>query len=426
MLAGMLAAGTSVPAAAAPLVLTGPEASETTMSESEATEESASRSEAAEESASESEAAEESASEAEPVEESASESEAAGEETASESGVEAEMDAEMAKLMTLPIVEGEFELKDCVELGEYKGLELTAVSAAVTDEEVEQRVLARMKPETVEDESAAVEEGDTARIDFVGKKDGVAFDGGSSENYDLVIGSDSFIDGFEDGIIGMKKGETKDLNLTFPETYPSEELAGQEVVFTVTLNEILRVPELTDEWAAKQGNGEYETLDAYMANQKAVMERMKERTRLQTLQGDAWYELQKVSTLHQLPAAYVTEGTELFEDDVLQDASAYGMDLDAYLEACGMEKEQYETMKDQYGRYAAMSKLLLEAMVEAEDLSTDSDEYQEELNKLAGELEVEPDKLFEDHEKETIDQYLLTQMAANRIISYANVTEEEG
>ena len=421
VLAGMLAAGISAPA-----VVTSVSAEEESTSVSAASEpeaESTSVSAASEPEAESTSVSAVSESEAESTSVSAA-SESASEEVPAESSPEDELDPEMAMLMSLPLVEGEYELSDCVTLGEYKGLELTAPSAAVTDEEVEQRVRARLKPEEVEDENAVVEEGDTARIAFVGKKDGVAFDGGTSDSYDLVIGSGSFIDGFEDGIIGMKKGETKDLNLTFPEAYNSAELAGQDVVFTVTVNAILRTPELSDEWAAGQGEGEYKTLEEYLAHQKEVIERQKERTRLQSLQGDAWYELQKASTFYQLPAEYATQGEELFEDDVLQEAAAYGLDLDTYLTAAGMDKEQYEEMKQQYGRYAAMSRILLEAMVEAEDLSTDSDEYQEELEKLAGELEVDADSLFEDHDKETVDQYLLTQMASNRIISYASVTEE--
>ncbi len=397
---------------------------------SEAEEETASSvsSEAEEEAASSasSEAEEEAASSAaSETEEATSASSEAEEETASSaSEAELPMDPEMEKLMSLPIVEGDFELSDCVELGDYKGLELTTTSSAVSDEEVEERVRARVKPEEVEDEDAVVEEGDTARIAYVGKKDGVAFDGGSSDSYDLVIGSDTFIDGFEDGIIGMKKGETKDLELTFPENYGSEELAGADVVFTVTLNAILRTPELSDEWAAKQGSGEYKTLEDYLAHQKEVIEASRENVRMQDLQADAWYELQRVSTLKQLPAAYVEEGEGLFEDDVLQEAAAYGMELDDYLTAAGVDKEMYESTKEQYGRYAAQSRLLLEAMTEAEDLTEDSDEYQEEMALLEEMLGMDKEQIFEEHDKNTINQYLFTQIATKRIISYANVTVE--
>ena len=333
-------------------------------------------------------------------------------------------DPDMDLLMSLPLTEGEYELSDCIELGEYKGIELVKPSALVTDEQVEAQVKAGLTPEAVEDEDAVVEDGDTARISYEGKKDGVAFDGGTSDSYDLVIGSGTFIDGFEDGVKGMKKGETKDIPLTFPEEYHSEDLAGQDVVFTVTVKEILRTPELSDEWAASQEDGEYETLDAYMTHQKELMEEANEKMILQELQGDAWLAVQRASTFTQLPADYVTEGEELFEDSVIEEAAAYGMDLDAYLAAASLNKEDYELRKEQYGRYSAQSRLILEALIEAEDLSKDSDEYQEELTKLADTLGMSEEQVLEEHDEDNINQYLMTQIAANRVISYANVVEE--
>ena len=344
-------------------------------------------------------------------------------ESAEEGAADAE-DPEMAMLMSLPLTEGEYTTADCIELGEYKGLKLTRPSSEVTDDEVETAVRSSVMPEEVGDEDAVVQDGDTARIAFEGKKDGVPFEGGTSESYDLVIGSGSFIDGFEDGVTGMKKGETKDIDLTFPEDYPKEDLAGEDVVFTVTVNAILRTPELSDEWAAGQEDGQYATLEEYLAAQKKQMEEANEEMIIQDLQADAWLEAQKASTFLQLPSGIVEQGKDEFEDSVIEEASVYGMDLEAYLQAVGATKEEYDTRKEQYGRYAAMSRVLLDALVEAEGLSEDSEEYKEELQKLCDSLGVTEDQLFEEHEKEMIDQYLLTQVAANRIISYADVTVE--
>lgn len=129
---------------------------------------------------------------------------------------------------------GDLNIFDYVDLGDYKGIELTKSITKVTDDEVTNEMESKAVELTGSD--VTVEDGDTAIIDFVGKLNGVAFDGGTASNYELEIGSGSFIDGFEDGLIGVKKGDTVDLNLTFPESYPSTELAGKDVVFTVTVN----------------------------------------------------------------------------------------------------------------------------------------------------------------------------------------------
>lgn len=138
-----------------------------------------------------------------------------------------------------------------VTIGEYKGLTLDNTVEAVTDDMVDGRIKEELQNKAEEVTEGSVQNGDVVTINYVGTKDGVAFDGGTANNYELTIGSGTFIDGFEDGIIGMKKGETKDLDLTFPEEYSSEELAGQEVVFKVTLQSFKRAPELTDTWVAK-------------------------------------------------------------------------------------------------------------------------------------------------------------------------------
>ena len=143
---------------------------------------------------------------------------------------------------------GDLNILDYVDLGDYKGIELTKSITKVTDDEVTNEMESKAVELTGSD--VTVEDGDTAIIDFVGKLNGVAFDGGTASNYELEIGSGSFIDGFEDGLKKKKKGDTVDLNLTFPESYPSTELAGKDVVFTVTVNGVKRKPQLNDEWLA--------------------------------------------------------------------------------------------------------------------------------------------------------------------------------
>lgn len=144
-------------------------------------------------------------------------------------------------------------------LGEYKGVAYTPASVEITDEQVDKEVQKLADSNLVEVDRPAAE-GDTVNIDYVGKKDGVAFDGGTASGYDLKLGSNTFIDGFEDGLIGAVKGQKLDLDLTFPEGYPSEDLAGQAVVFEVTVNAVKTPSELNDDLV--RANTDYKTLES--------------------------------------------------------------------------------------------------------------------------------------------------------------------
>ena len=165
-----------------------------------------------------------------------------------------------------------------VELGDYKGIEYTREVAEVTDTQIQSQVdsLLSSLTETTEVTDRPIEEGDTANIDFVGTMNGEEFDGGSGEGFDLEIGSDSFIDGFEDGLIGHSVGEKVSLDLTFPENYQSEDLAGKDVNFAVTINSISvkTTPELTDEVVKE--NTDYDTVDAYKDSVRKDLEKQAE------------------------------------------------------------------------------------------------------------------------------------------------------
>lgn len=324
---------------------------------------------------------------------------------------------------TTPLVDGDFELEDCITLCDYKGLKLTREVEAVTDEDVESYITSMMSPEVVTDASAVVEEGDTVNIDYEGTKDGVAFDGGTSTGYDLVIGSDSFIDGFEDGLIGMKAGESRDLDLTFPEDYQAEDLAGAAVVFHVTVNTISRVPDLTDAWVVANTDGEYTTAEEYRQNARENLETNNENTALQNLRQTVWTQLEENSTFKQLPSSYVEEGQTEFEDNVTQEASYYGYELEEYVENAGLTMDEYNSKKEQYGRSVAKSRLLLDALVQAEKVSTEDQEYKEALDTLAESYSMDADTLVDTYGQDTVEQYILTSLVLDRVIGYADVTD---
>ena len=327
-------------------------------------------------------------------------------------------------IMSIPLEEGDdWKLEDCIVLGDYKGLRLTKTVGQVTEEEVDSYIQSQATAEEVTDENAAVQDGDTVNIDYVGKIDGKEFDGGSAQGSVLVIGSDTFIDGFEDGLIGMKKGETKDLNLTFPDDYGNTDVAGKAVVFTVTLNSISRAPEQDDAWVSSYTDGKYTSMDDYRAYMKESLQEGNDEAADQQLNSDAWEQIEKTCTFLKLPKSYVEEGSEEFEKNVTSQAEQYNATLDDFITQNGLTAEEYKTRKEQYGRYTAESRLLLEALMQAEQLTDDSQEYKDALAETEKAWGMTEDALKEQYGEDTLKQYVETQMVLDKVIGYAEVTE---
>ena len=327
-------------------------------------------------------------------------------------------------IMSIPLEEGDdWKLEDCIVLGDYKGLRLTKTVGQVTEKEVDSYIQSQATAEEVTDENAAVQDGDTVNIDYVGKIDGKEFDGGSAQGSVLVIGSDTFIDGFEDGLIGMKKGETKDLNLTFPDDYGNTDVAGKAVVFTVTLNSISRAPEQDDAWVSSYTDGKYTSMNDYRAYMKESLQEGNDEAADQQLNSDAWEQIEKTCTFLKLPKSYVEEGSEEFEKNVTSQAEQYNATLDDFITQNGLTAEEYNTRKEQYGRYTAESRLLLEALMQAEQLTDDSQEYKDALAETEKAWGMTEDALKEQYGEDTLKQYVETQMVLDKVIGYAEVTE---
>ena len=327
-------------------------------------------------------------------------------------------------IMSIPLEEGDdWKLEDCIVLGDYKGLRLTKTVGQVTEEEVDSYIQSQATAEEVTDENAAVQDGDTVNIDYVGKIDGKEFDGGSAQGSVLVVGSDTFIDGFEDGLIGMIKGETKDLNLTFPDDYGNTDVAGKAVVFTVTLNSISRAPEQDDAWVSSYTDGKYTSMDDYRAYMKESLQEGNDEAADQQLNSDAWEQIEKTCTFLKLPKSYVEEGSEEFEKNVTSQAEQYNATLDDFITQNGLTAEEYKTRKEQYGRYTAESRLLLEALMQAEQLTDDSQEYKDALAETEKAWGMTEDALKEQYGEDTLKQYVETQMVLDKVIGYAEVTE---
>ena len=260
-------------------------------------------------------------------------------ENQTENTVEAETEAgEESADENITIHFSEIDVDNNVTLGEYMNLEAVKNTRTVSDEEVENYIqyMLSMSTELAEVTTRdVVENGDVANIDYVGKKDGVAFDGGTAQGYDLAIGSGSFIPGFEDGLVGVKKGETVDLNLTFPENYQAADLAGAEVVFTVTVNGIYEevVPEFTDEFVANLAIEGVATVEEYRAYAKKMMQESADETAKQDVQAQIMSMVTADSQVEEIPQALIEKFKKISLENVTYQAMMYGMDMESFVTA---------------------------------------------------------------------------------------------
>lgn len=277
------------------------------------------------------------------------------------------------------------DVKPEVELGEYKGIEVEDEPVAVSEEDVEaelkimQERYAELK---VLEEGEVAADGDTVIIDFEGFKDGVAFEGGKAENYTLVLGSNSFIPGFEDQIIGMKKGEEKEINVTFPEEYHSEELAGQDAVFKVLVHDIKRkvLPELDDEFA--KDVSEFETLEELKKDIEENILKRKEEERKQKIENAV---LEKAAEAAQVDIPQGMIRTEV--DNMLRDFEfrlrQQGMNFEWYTQITGQTVDKIREEMEPDAEKRVRNFLVLEAIAKAENLSVSDEDVEEELKRLA-------------------------------------------
>ncbi len=279
-----------------------------------------------------------------------------------------------------------YKALDFVTLGDYKDLVINQKDLGLpdvyTDEEINEYVESSLKSIAASVDGVAeeltegtVEEGDTANIDYVGKKDGEAFDGGTAEGYDLTIGSGLFIEGFEEGLVGAKIGDTVDLNLTFPEGYKNEDLAGQEVVFTVTVNSVKRVPEITDELVSTVTNGDFSDLASYTEYVRSYMDGDLEQQKTSALHDKAFSMLKEASEINGYPEG-LKEYTEAFIQDYYEaSAERYGMELPEFLEkAIGITEEEFQKELVDMAEENMDLELYFNAILETEKIEiTDAD-----------------------------------------------------
>ena len=285
-----------------------------------------------------------------------------------------------------------FILEPTVKLGKYKDLGVKKESAKATKEEVQARIDDLLKDYAelvVKDDKAKVQNGDVAIIDFEGFKDGVAFDGGKGENYSLEIGSHSFIPGFEEGIVGMKKGETKDLNLSFPEDYGATDLAGKEVVFKVKVNEIKNkvIPELNQDFFDDLGMEHIKNEEDLRKEMVSEIEEQKEKE-AERKYNDALLDKAAESMEIDLEDELVDAEVDAMYKDFMDGMAARGIHEEMYLQYAGTTKEDIKKhMRDEATKRLKNS-YLLDAIIKEEKIEATEEEANEEIKKLAQEYHM--------------------------------------
>lgn len=321
------------------------------------------------------------------------------------------------------VTKEDYKVSDYIKLGEYKGIKYTVNKLEVTDADIETAIQEDLQAAATEQEIKdrdVVKDGDIVNIDYEGLKDGVAFDGGTAKDSDLVIGSGSFIPGFEDGLIGATVGKQVDIKTTFPEDYQSTELAGQEVVFKVTVNAIKEkvVPELTEDYVKE--NLKFDTIDAYKEDIRKKLQEENEATMKSEKIKNVFQTVVDNSEFKSYPQTLLDFYKAEFKNMYIQYASYFGLDFAGFIEGSGITEEEFDEEASSYAESMAKQELVLNSIIKTEKLDISEDEYQKGVEKLAADYGYETKEDFlNTAEEEQIRETLLWEKAINTMLDTA-------
>lgn len=321
----------------------------------------------------------------------------------------------------------DLNIEEYVTLADYKNLKVTAVRPSVDDESIESYINSRLLVGKIT--SRAVKEGDVVDIDFEGKKDGVAFDGGTASGYKLAIGSGSFIPGFEDGLVGVMPGETVDLNLTFPENYTNEEMAGQDVVFTVTINGIegsASYETVTPEEMAEMGLS-YKTKEEVWEAGKTEVEKNAEETYNANAKSAVVQKVVEESTIKSVPDYLIEEEAQNYNHYLESLAQAmYNMDLETFVtNAYGVTMEQYNARMNEMFTDTVEQYLVMEAVSRAEGMEISETMISEKADQEAAEYGyASGEELLREVGFATYRMSIVQEQVVERLMELVTVEEE--
>lgn len=318
------------------------------------------------------------------------------------------------------IFTAEVAVRPEVKLGKYLGVQVTKVDTSVSDEEVEEALEKERQKNsrTVTVTDRPVQNGDTAVIDFEGFVDGVAFEGGKGENHPLEIGSHTFIDTFEDQLVGKNTGDEVEVNVTFPEKYQAEELAGKPAVFKVKIHEIKakELPELNDEFA--QDVSEFETLEEYKADVRKRLEVQKEDEAKRTKEDEAIQKIIDKSEM-EIPEAMIDTQCENMVNEFAQRIAQSGLSMEQYMQFSGLTLDKLKEQVRPEAETRIKSSLVLEQIAKDENIQVSDEEIDAEIEKMAKVYGMEADKLKEymgDAEKESMKRDISVTKAVDLIM----------
>jgi len=316
-------------------------------------------------------------------------------------------------------------IKPEVKLGKYKGISLEKNKYEVTDETIEEELNSmadkNSRMVTVSDRAAKLD--DTVVIDFCGSVDGVEFEGGKAENHELKLGSNTFIPGFEEQVVGMKAEEEKDINVKFPDEYFSKDLAGKDAVFKVKVHEIKEkeLPKIDDEFV--KDVSEFDTLEELKADIKTKQEEKNNQKAKSELEEIAVKAVTDESEID-IPAGMIEVEVENMIEDMDRSLSYQGMKLDQYLVFLGKTMEEYKKECEEPAKQSIKTRLVLEAIAKDAKIEATEKEISEKIAELATAYGRKEDELMENEDlKRNIEESIKSEKAINYIIDNAKITE---
>lgn len=309
-----------------------------------------------------------------------------------------------------------------ITLGEYKGLILDNTVEVVTDDDVQARIDQELqdKAEAVSD---GAQEGDLVTVNYVGTIDGETFDGGTANNYDFIIGNGGMFQEFEQGVIGMKKGETKEISIDFPSDYSDSTLAGKKADYKVTVQNVRRAPELTDEWVTK--NTDYTTVEEYREGTYKTLEKEARESAGEVLKNTAWNTVLENTEVKEYPEADVENAISEFHKSMEVYAKQADMTLEEFVESQGISQDAFDEQSRQYAEGKVKQNLIVQGIMDAEGLSLDDKEslkVQEELVKQMGAANLA--ELVDTYGQSYVDESVGLLRVEDFIVKNAKVSEK--
>ena len=327
------------------------------------------------------------------------------------------------------IFTAEVAVKPEVTLGEYKGVEVEKSDVEVTEEDINKEVDKEREnnSRTIDVDDRAVAQGDMVTLDFEGFVDGVAFEGGKGTDYPLTIGSNSFIPGFEDQLVGAELNKEVEVNVTFPEDYHANDLAGKAAVFKCTVKaiKVKELPELDDEFA--KDVSEFDTLAEYKADVEKKIRERKEGVAKREREDKA-VDAVIANAQMDIPEAMIQNQIQQLMNDFVQRMQAQGLSIDQYYQFTGLDQAKIQEQMRPQALKRIQSRLVLEKVAEVENIQISDEKFEEELKTMADMYKMEVEKLKElmgDAEKEQMKKDIAVQEAVTLVAESAKVVEKK-